>query len=88
MALLSARSHLLTSKRTECEHLVVVGSNEWTAIGDVVTRLKASYPDVAPDTVTTVVHHNHARFDGSPVRDYVPLLVERGSRRALAELGS
>jgi len=50
--------------------------------------LKQSYPGVGPDTVTTVVHHNHARFDGRPVRDFVPLFVERGARRQLAQLAS
>jgi len=33
-----------------------------------------------------VVHHNHARFDGRPVRDFVPLFVERGARQELAQL--
>ena len=51
----------------------MVGSSEWTAIQQVVDRLKQSYPSVPPDIVTTVVHHNHARFDGRPVRDFVPL---------------
>jgi hypothetical protein len=64
----------------------VVESSEWTAIQQVVERLKSSYPGVSPDTVTTVVHHNHARFDGRPVRDFVPLFVERGSRRELGKL--
>jgi hypothetical protein len=64
----------------------MVGSSEWTAIGQVLERLRASYPTLPPDTVTTVVHHTHARFDGRPVRDYVPLLVERGARRELATL--
>jgi hypothetical protein len=32
----------------------------------VVDRLKQSYPAVPEDTVTTVVHHDHARFDGRP----------------------
>jgi hypothetical protein len=68
--------------------LGVVDSSEWTAIEHVVTRVKASYPSVSPETVTTVVHHNHARFDGHPIRDYVPLLVERGSRQELSRLGS
>ncbi len=45
-----------------------------------------SYPAVPPDTVTTVVHHNHARFDGSRVRDFVPLFVERGAKKELAQL--
>ena len=67
---------------------MVVESSEWTAIKQVVERLKTSYPEVPPDTVTTVVHHNHARFDGHPVRDFVPLFVERGSRRELGNFSA
>lgn len=62
-----------------------VDSNEWTVIQQLASRLAESYPNVSPDRVTEVVHHVHARFDGSRVRDFVPLFVERGARR---ELGS
>ena len=61
----------------------MVESSEWTAIEQVVQRLQDSYPALPSDRVTEVVHHNHARFDGRPIRDYVPLFVERGSRREL-----
>ncbi|WP_313862962.1 three-helix bundle dimerization domain-containing protein [Mycobacterium sp.] len=66
----------------------MVESSEWTAIQRVVERLKANYSAVPPDAVTTVVHHNHARFDGSRIREFVPLLVERHSRRELTNLAS
>jgi hypothetical protein len=66
----------------------MVESSEWTAIQQVVERLQANYPAVSADTVTTVVHHNHARFDGRPIREFVPLLVERHSRQELAKLAS
>lgn len=65
-----------------------VDAGEWTAIKDVLARLIQSYPGLAAETVETVVHHNHARFDGRPVRDFVPLFVERGARRELGQLGS
>jgi hypothetical protein len=65
----------------------VVASSERTAIQVVVDRLKTSYPGVPPETVTTEVHHNHAKFEGRPVRDFVPLFVERDSRRELGNPG-
>ncbi len=65
----------------------MVQASESTAIQQVVDRLKQSYPSVPPDTVTTVVQQTHARFDGLPVRDFVPLFVERGARQELAKLG-
>ena len=65
---------------------MVVESSEWTAIQHVDERLKAMSPAVPPDTVATVVHHNHARFEGGRIREFVPLLVERNSRQELAGL--
>lgn len=59
-------------------------SSEHAVIEQLVDRLQVSYPDVSPDRVSMVVRHNHARFDGRPVRDFVPLFVERRSRRELA----
>jgi hypothetical protein len=63
-----------------------VGANEWSAIEQLVGRLTNNYPDVPADTVATVVHHNHARFDGRPIRDFVPLFVERGAKQELTHL--
>lgn len=63
-----------------------IRSSEWTAIKHVVDRLKESFPTLPPDTVTLVVHHNHARFDGRRVRDFVPLFVERDARTELSRL--
>ncbi len=65
-----------------------ISSNEWTAIKQVVDQLKDSFPTVAPDTVTVVVHRHHARFDGRRIRDFVPLFVERLARAELASLQS
>ena len=63
-----------------------VGVTEWSAIEQLVVRLRNVYPNVPADTVATVVHHNHARFDGRPVRDFVPLFVERGAKQELTRL--
>jgi hypothetical protein len=60
--------------------------DEQTAIEHVVDRLKLTYPDVSSETIETVVHQNHARFDGRRVRDYVPLFVERDAKRELSLL--
>jgi hypothetical protein len=66
----------------------MVDAGEWAAIEHLVDRLKKSYPEVSPDTIVTVVHHNHARFDGRPIRDFVPLFVERAAKRQLAKVGA
>jgi hypothetical protein len=64
----------------------MVGAGEWAAIEQLVDRLKQSYPGVSSDTLATIVHTNHARFDGRPVRDFVPLFVERGAKRELTQM--
>ena len=66
----------------------MVDAGEWAAIEHLVDRLKESHPEVSPDTIMTVVHHNHARFDGRPIRDFVPLFVERAAKRQLANVGA
>jgi hypothetical protein len=63
-----------------------VGASEWSAIKQLVDRLRSVYPDVPADTVATVVHHTHAKFDGRPVRDFVPLFVERAAKAELTRL--
>ena len=61
-------------------------TSEQTQIEHVVTRLSATYPAVPPTRVVEVVQTIHARFDGRPLRDFVPLFVERGARGEIAAL--
>ncbi|MBB5160773.1 three-helix bundle dimerization domain-containing protein [Mycobacterium sp. AZCC_0083] len=35
-----------------------------------------------------VVHAIHARFDERPLREFVPLFVERGAKRELGQLST
>jgi len=53
--------------------------NEGRAIEDVVERLSARYPEIPPATIREVVDAQLAQFDGSSVRDFVPVLVEHES---------
>jgi hypothetical protein len=64
----------------------MIGASEWAAIEQLVDRLQQKHPDVSPDTIVTVVHQHHARCYGRPVRDFVPLFVERGAKRELAQM--
>jgi hypothetical protein len=46
------------------------------------------HPDTVPPlTVSDVVHKMHAKFDGRPIRDFVPLFVERNAQSEFAKLG-
>ena len=60
--------------------------DEQALLADVVGRLTGSYPMVVPNVIAQVVDESHATFNGAPVRDYVPLFVERKARSALEEL--
>ncbi|WP_372515347.1 three-helix bundle dimerization domain-containing protein [Mycolicibacterium hodleri] len=46
--------------------------------------LEVESPGRGAETVATVVRPEHADFDGRPVRDVIPLFVERRARRELA----
>lgn len=59
--------------------------DEATRIREVVERLTRRHPDVPAETVERVVHRSHARFADTPVRDFIPLLVERNARNELSE---
>jgi hypothetical protein len=60
-----------------CDIDAVIDLSEQTIIDEVAGRLTSKYPTVPADTLGAVVRDVHARFKGRPVRDYVPLLVER-----------
>lgn len=64
----------------------MVEFSEQQIIDQIAERLTGIHPDVSPEAVTRVVRQEHARFNGRPVRDFVPLFVERYAKRELAKL--
>jgi hypothetical protein len=64
----------------------VIELSEQTIIAQVADRLTSKYSTIPAETVTAVVRGVHARFEGRPVREYVPLLVERFAGQELALL--
>ncbi|WP_354844105.1 three-helix bundle dimerization domain-containing protein [Nocardia sp. NPDC004860] len=56
-------------------------------IAALVRRLAAQFPALDTGAVEGVVAEIHRGFDGRPVRDFVPLLVERGALRRLSATG-
>jgi hypothetical protein len=65
---------------------MVVTAEEDRLIGQVVDRLLAGFPQVPADTVHEFVGLVHRRFDDAPIRDFVPLFVERHTKEKLANL--
>lgn len=60
--------------------------SEQDLLVDIEHRLVNLYAQLDPQQVTATIGHAHAKFAQSPVRDFVPLLVERRARRELAAL--
>ncbi|WP_425298867.1 three-helix bundle dimerization domain-containing protein, partial [Nocardia cyriacigeorgica] len=48
---------------------------EEKAIRDLENRLVDSLPEATPEQVGSAVQNAHQRFDGLPIRDFVPILV-------------
>jgi hypothetical protein len=46
----------------------------------VAERLREHFPEVPADAIDAVVNGHYEVFDGRPVRDFVPVLVERATR--------
>jgi hypothetical protein len=57
--------------------------SEETLLADIQRRLLDEFPDVATAVVNTLIRKEHARFETSQIRDFVPLLVEKHARREL-----
>jgi hypothetical protein len=64
----------------------VIALSEQTVIEQVVARLTSRYPAISASTVAGIVRDVHSRFEGRPLRDYVPLLVERTAKSELERL--
>ncbi|WP_430645003.1 three-helix bundle dimerization domain-containing protein [Agromyces sp. GXS1127] len=58
-------------------------ADEQQAVEHVVSRLLERFPSLTEEHVHAIVDEEHHRFDGRPVRDFVPVLVERASRKRL-----
>ena len=61
---------------------------EQDAIRAVAERLTRQFPELPAAEIERAVYGKYGQFEDSPVRDFVPVLVEQGSRRRLAELGA
>ncbi|HEX3335551.1 MAG TPA: hypothetical protein VHS54_03770 [Jatrophihabitans sp.] len=58
-------------------------SAESAALDRVVEQLASGLPAVPADDITDAVNVEYERFDGSTIRDFIPILVERRVRDRL-----
>jgi hypothetical protein len=62
--------------------------SEKQIIDELSGRLVASYQQVEPAQVNRIVLEEYSRFEGRPIRDFVPLFVERHAKEELSKLGA
>jgi hypothetical protein len=65
----------------------VIALSEQQIIDQLAQRLADVHDRVEPTEVAKVVHEQYARFDGRPIRDFIPLFVERNAKAQLSKLG-
>lgn len=58
-------------------------SEEDRAIREVVDRLAKTFPQLPANEVEQAVTEARPEFDGNPIRDFVPLFVERSAKHRL-----
>lgn len=62
---------------------MAISTEEFRSIEQVTERLRGRFPELQPETVRSVVDTVHHQYDGRPIREFVPVLVEREVKDAL-----
>jgi hypothetical protein len=52
-------------------------------MGQVMERVQARFPDAGPERIRNLVNQAHHEYDGRPIREFVPVLVERDVTNSL-----
>jgi hypothetical protein len=65
---------------------VVITLSEQQIIDQLLQRLAGTYADVEHAEVARLVNEEYSRFEGRPIRDYIPLFVERHAADRLSKL--
>ncbi len=60
-----------------------IRADEPQAIAELTERLERRFPGVPAEAVRSTVDAAYREFSGHPVRDFVPVLVERQARQTL-----
>jgi hypothetical protein len=58
-------------------------AHEAREIDEVIQRLQDRFPDIDQNRIRGVVTDAHREFEGRPIRDFVPVFVERAARTTL-----
>lgn len=63
-------------------------AHEVREIDEVIQRLRERFPAVGEERIRVVVDEEHRAFDGRPIRDFVPVFVERAAAERLREVAA
>lgn len=74
---------MATTRRSGARHEAA----EQDAIRRIVARMLEQFPELPATEIERSVYGKYDAFDDCAVRDFVPVLVERATRRHLAEHG-
>ncbi len=55
---------------------------------EIVTRLARRNPQVSEREISEIVHEEHHKLAGRPIRSYVSVLVERSAKQRLHQGGN
>ncbi|SFR84416.1 hypothetical protein SAMN05428970_2990 [Agromyces sp. CF514] len=61
-------------------------ATEQHAVTEVVDRLAEKYPSVDRDEIARIVADEYTNLDGKPVRDFVPVLVEKSAKKRVKQV--
>jgi len=59
---------------------------EERSVEEVIDRLAQKYPGVERAEIEKIVAEEHRAYDGRPVRDFVPVLVEKSAKKRVKHL--
>jgi hypothetical protein len=65
-----------------------VAAHESRELNEVVQRLLERFPEMQEERVRSVVAKAHEKFVNNPIRDFVPVFVERAAREELSRSGA
>lgn len=51
--------------------------SEVHVLAEIATRVRGRFPDVSAEQIEREVDAAFHQFDGQPIRDFIPILVER-----------
>ncbi len=69
--------------RAASRHSRRQADSEAEAISRITRRLQQQFPELPAEAVEAIVNERYHTFDGRPIREFIPVLVEHAAREDL-----